>query len=284
MRSARKRQSAVCAVHRIGNAPDAQNTAPGKQAGGRFPLGLAAGFWLCVWQAASLCIGQRLLLASPVEVCRALLRLLPTAAFWQRAAFSAARIIGGFVLALAAGAFFGVCAAASRWAEALLRPPMLAIRTVPVASFIILALLWLRGTGGLSVFISFLMVLPVVYENVLAGIRAADETLLEMAAVFRVPLWRRMRALYAPAVLPYFRSACAVGLGLCWKSGVAAEVIGISGGSIGEALYNAKLLFATDELLAWTAIIVLLSLAFERLFLRLLQCAERRLMGGAAHE
>jgi len=192
--------------------------------------------------------------------------------------------VSRWAAALAAGAFFGVCAAASRWAEALLRPPMLAIRTVPVASFIILALLWLRGTGGLSVFISFLMVLPVVYENVLAGIRAADETLLEMAAVFRVPLWRRMRALYAPAVLPYFRSACAVGLGLCWKSGVAAEVIGISGGSIGEALYNAKLLFATDELLAWTAIIVLLSLAFERLFLRLLQCAERRLMGGAAHE
>ncbi len=269
-----------------GTRPMPKTPHPANRPGGvsRWAALLAAGFWLCVWQAASLCIGQRLLLASPVEVCRALLRLLPTAAFWQRAAFSAARIIGGFVLALAAGAFFGVCAAASRWAEALLRPPMLAIRTVPVASFIILALLWLRGTGGLSVFISFLMVLPVVYENVLAGIRAADETLLEMAAVFRVPLWRRMRALYAPAVLPYFRSACAVGLGLCWKSGVAAEVIGISGGSIGEALYNAKLLFATDELLAWTAIIVLLSLAFERLFLRLLQCAERRLMGGAAHE
>ncbi len=266
-----------------GTRPMPKTPHPANRPGGvsRWAALLAAGFWLCVWQAASLCIGQRLLLASPVEVCRALLRLLPTAAFWQRAAFSAARIIG------ADFAYIGSAFIATKEAnavEGLLRPPMLAIRTVPVASFIILALLWLRGTGGLSVFISFLMVLPVVYENVLAGIRAADETLLEMAAVFRVPLWRRMRALYAPAVLPYFRSACAVGLGLCWKSGVAAEVIGISGGSIGEALYNAKLLFATDELLAWTAVIVLLSLAFERLFLRLLQCAERRLMGGAAHE
>lgn len=241
-------------------------------------------FWLCVWQLASMMIGQRLLLASPLQVCRALLALLPTAAFWQRALFSAARIVSGFLLALAAGAACAVLAAVFRWAEALLRPLMLAVKAVPVASFIILALLWLRGTGGLSVFISFLMVLPVVYENVLAGIRAADEKLLEMAAVFRVPLWRRVRALYAPAVLPYFRSACAVGLGLCWKSGVAAEVIGISGGSIGEALYNAKLLFATDELLAWTVVIVLLSLAFERLFLRLLSLAEKRLIGGAAHE
>ena len=245
---------------------------------------LAVVFWLCVWQLASMMIGQRLLLASPLQVCRALLALLPTAAFWQRALFSAARIAGGFLLALAAGAACAVLAAVFRWAEALLRPLMLAVKAVPVASFIILALLWLRGTGGLSVFISFLMVLPVVYENVLAGIRAADGALLEMAAVFRVPLWRRVRALYAPAVLPYFRSACAVGLGLCWKSGVAAEVIGISGGSIGEALYNAKLLFATDELLAWTVVIVLLSLAFERLFLRLLSLAEIWLTGGAKHE
>lgn len=263
-----------------------KENAPSRKKGGgisRRAALLATIFWLCVWQAASMLIGQRLLLASPIEVCRALLALLPTAAFWQRALFSAARIAGGFLLALAAGAACAVLAAVFRWAEALLRPLMLAVKAVPVASFIILALLWLRGTGGLSVFISFLMVLPVVYENVLAGIRAADGALLEMAAVFCVPLWRRVRALYAPAVLPYFRSACAVGLGLCWKSGVAAEVIGISGGSIGEALYNAKLLFATDELLAWTVVIVLLSLAFERLFLRLLALAEKRLIGGAGH-
>ncbi len=266
-------------------AKDTEHGMPGRASGVSRRAALSAVcFWLCVWQAASLCIGQRLLLASPLQVCRALLALLPTAAFWQRAAFSAARILLGFLLALAAGALCAVCAAVSRWAEALLRPLMLAVRAVPVASFIILALLWLRGTGGLSVFISFLMVLPVVYQNVLSGIRAADPALLEMAAVFRVPLWRRVRALYAPAVLPYLHSACAVGLGLCWKSGVAAEVIGISGGSIGEALYNAKLLFATDELLAWTVVIVLLSLGFERLFLWLLRRAGKRLTGGAAHE
>lgn len=245
---------------------------------------LAVCFWLAVWQLASMRIGRQLLLASPLEVCRALAALLPQAAFWQRVGHSAGRILGGFFLALAAGSALAVWAAACRWAEILLRPLILAVKTVPVASFIVLALLWLRGTGGLAVFISFLMVLPVVYENMLAGVRAADAKLLEMAAVFRVPRLRRVRFLYAPAAMPYLRSACAVGLGLCWKSGVAAEVIGISGGSIGEALYNAKLLFATDDLLAWTVVIVLLSLAFERLFLRLLAALEAWLTGGAARE
>ena len=88
-----------------------------------------------------------------------------------------------------------------------------------------------------------------------------------MAAVFRLPAGRRLRAIWLPAVLPAFRQGCSVALGICWKSGVAAEVIGITSGSIGEALYNAKILFSTAELLAWTVVIVLLSLAFERLFL-----------------
>ena len=186
---------------------------------------------------------------------------------WQTAAFSAGRIIGGFLLALALGLALAALAAALRWVEVLLRPLMLTIKSIPVASFIILALMWLRSAGNLAVFISFLMVLPVVYTNTLAGIRETDARLLEMAAVFRVPPAKRVRYLYVPAALPYFRSACTVGLGLCWKSGVAAEVIGITSGSIGEALYNAKILFSTAELLAWTVVIVLLSLAFERLFL-----------------
>ena len=144
---------------------------------------LAVCFWLCAWQAASVCIGQKLILVSPLEVCGALLALLPTADFWQTAAFSAGRIIGGFLLALALGLALAALAAALRWVEVLLRPLMLTIKSIPVASFIILALMWLRSAGNLAVFISFLMVLPVVYTNTLAGIRETDARLLEMAAV-----------------------------------------------------------------------------------------------------
>ena len=151
--------------------------------------------------------------------------------------------------------------------EELLAPLVAVIKAVPVASFIILALVWL-DSRGLAFFISALIVFPPVYLNVLEGVRCTDASLLEMARVFRVPFSRTLRGIYLPQVLPYFRSAVSVALGLCWKAGTAAEVIGLSGGTIGERLYTAKVYFETPDLFAWTAVIVLLSAGFERLFLR----------------
>ena len=157
----------------------------------------------------------------------------------------------------------------------LLAPAMLTIRSVPVASFIILALIWF-SSRNLAVLISFLMVLPVIYSNVLEGIAATDRQLLEMAQVFRIPAGRRIRYLYVPQVLPFFHAGCAVALGLCWKAGVAAEVIGMPQGSIGERLQQAKVYLDTPDLFAWTLVVVLISLAFEKVFLALLRGAVRR--------
>ena len=145
---------------------------------------------------------------------------------------------------------------------------MAAVKAVPVASFIILALVWL-DSRSLSFFIAFLMVFPPVYLNVLEGICQTDRKMIEMAKVFRVPLWRQIRGLYLPQVLPYFRTAVSLALGLCWKAGIAAEVIGLPGGSLGEHLYNAKVYFMTPDLFAWTAVIVTVSVVFEKLFLRI---------------
>ena len=184
--------------------------------------GLAVCFWLLLWQAASVCIGSDLLLVSPVKVLVTLAGLITTGDFWATVLFSTVRILSGFVLAVLVGVVLAVLAAGSGVVRALLRPLMVTVKSIPVASFIILALLWLRNTGNLAVFISFLMVLPIVYTNTLTGIRQADAQLLELARLYRVPWGRAMRYIRLPAVLPPFRAACAVGLGLCWKSGVAA--------------------------------------------------------------
>ena len=231
--------------------------------------------WLLVWQAASMALDSDILLVSPLRVIATLLALLPTARFWASLLGSMARILGGFFLAAALGTLLAALAARFKRVEEWLAPPVLAMKTVPVASFVILALIWF-GSRNLSVFIALVMVFPVIYTNVLAGVRAADRELAEMARVFRIPLLRRIRCIALPQVAPYFRAGCALGLGLCWKAGVA-EVIGMPVPSIGERLQQAKVYLDTPELFAWTLVIVLISVGFEKLFMAALGALERRL-------
>ena len=238
----------------------------------------AVAVWLLVWQGASMALGQALLLPSPLSALRRLCELALTAPFWQAVGWSGARIIGGFLLACAAGTLLAAPAAKWRAVRELLATLVAAVKSVPVASFIILALVWLNSRS-LSLFISFLMVFPTVYLNVLEGIAQTDGKLLEMARVFRVPVGRTVRGVYLPAVLPYFRSAASLGLGMCWKAGVAAEVIGLPSGSLGERLYTAKVYFQTPDLFAWTAVIVLASVVFERVFLAAVDAAVRKAGG-----
>ena len=153
---------------------------------------LAVAFWLAVWQAAAMAIGQEVFLVSPVQALRTLVQLLPRADFWQRVGFSSGRILLGFVLGAVVSVVLAVCAARWSAADALLAPVMQLVKATPVASFIILALVWVRGSA-LSVLISFLMVLPVLYGAVRTGIAGADVQLLEMAAAFRLPPGRRLR-------------------------------------------------------------------------------------------
>lgn len=223
-------------------------------------------FWIAVWQAASTAIGQEILLVSPAAVFVRLCELVMQADFWQSVGFSMLRILFGFLLGTITGIVLAGLAACISWIRALIAPAVATVKAIPVASFVILVLIWVPSRN-LSAVISFLMVFPILYTNVLSGIESTDEKLLEMAAVFRLSRTRRIRFIYIPQIIPFFCSACSVALGLCWKAGVAAEVIGIPDGSIGERLYQAKVYLDTPDLFAWTVVIIVVSLVFEKLFL-----------------
>ena len=237
---------------------------------------LAVAFWLGVWQLLSSLIEQEILIVSPVRAVRTLFSFLGKGSFYRALGFTLTRILAGFLLGFALGIPMALLSRRFSAARILLSPLMHAVRATPVASFVILALVFIRSQQ-LSVFISFLMVLPVAYTNLLAGLDSADPALLEMAQLFRVGRLRQLRDIYLPAAFPSLLSACELSRGMCWKAGVAAEVIGLPDGSIGEALYQAKIFFSTPELFAWTLAIILLSVLFERAFMALLGRLRRRM-------
>ena len=232
-------------------------------------------FWLLVWQLGAMAMHQPLLLVSPLETLQRLGTLVLESVFWRSIGFSVGKIMLGFGLSCVLGIVLAALAYRFRAVRRLLSPLTAAIKAIPVASFVILALLWV-SSKNLSILISIMIGFPVIYLNTLTGLDSMDRKLLEMAQVFRIPLSKRIGVVYFSQVLPFLRSGLNVAIGLCWKSGVAAEVIGIPSGSVGQQLYNAKVYLETADLFCWTLVIVLLSVGCEKLLALLLNAAERR--------
>ena len=234
----------------------------------RLQTWLAALFWLLVWHVAARVVSRDLILVSPERVAARLWELGQTLDFWKSVGFTLARITAGFLLSGIAGIALAALSAWKRPIHALIRPLVALVQSTPVASFTILALIWVRAPN-LSALVSFLMSLPIFYAGILEGIFRIDKRLLEMARLFEMPRARRLTAIYIPGVRPYWLSSSTGALGIAWKSGVSAEVIGLPSGSIGQRLQQAKLFLETADLFAWTAVIIALSVLMGALLRRL---------------
>lgn len=227
-------------------------------------------FWLLVWQLISGVMGNALLLPGPLQVLRCLGRLSVTAAFWQTTLTSIGRILLGVATATALGVLLAVLTCRFHLLELLIAPGMTAMQATPVASFTILVLIWL-DRDYVPVLICGMMVLPVIWSSVSTGIRVTDRQLLEMAGVFRLSFLTRLRRIWIPSVMPFFRTACSSALGLGWKAGIAAEVLTVPKASIGRMISESKLYLLTEELFAWTLAVILLSLLLQKLMLALMK-------------
>lgn len=232
-------------------------------------------FWLCLWALCYRAVGQDLLLASPAQVAARLASLAGEAAFWQTVAASLLRTVLAYALGVGAAVVLAGACSALPLLRDIFGPALAVVRATPVTSFIILALVWLRS-DKVPVLTGFLMVLPIVYANLMEGIASTDPQLLEMARLYRFGALRTLLHVYVPSALPTFAAACEASIGLCFKATVAAEVLGVPRSAIGTRLYNAKIYLETDALLAWTVVVICVSMALEQLFVLALHALSRR--------
>lgn len=220
---------------------------------------------IAVWQAAASYVGYKILLPGPIDVLKRLPELCKREEFMSTVTYTFGKIIRGFLCGFFVGVLFGLLAGRYKIVETLLWPYMVTAKSIPVASFTIVALIWL-SSSSLSTFVSFLMVTPIVYTNTLHGYKNTDPRMKEMAKVFRLSFYKRFIYITLPSIKPFLLSASSISFGLAWKSGVAAELIAAADNSVGGELYYTKINIITDDLFAWTFIIILISVAFENLF------------------
>ena len=238
-------------------------------------------FWLMVWEAVSRVVGREILVASPLRVFSRLLELGGGGAFWLSIAETGARVMRGFFLSVFVGGLMAVVTHYSRVMRHLFRPLLSVIRATPVASLIILALVWL-ASGQIPSFIVFLMVMPIIWTNLSTGLDHVDSRLLEMATIFKFTASKKFKLIYIPALMPYFVAACTTGIGAAWKSAIAAEVISRPRGAMGTQIYNARIYLETADLFAWTVTVIVMSVFIEKLTVYLLGVFSNRLLKGGA--
>lgn len=232
-------------------------------------------FWLIVWQFAAMAINKKVILVTPAAAAKKLLELMQSANFYKTCANSFLRISAGFMLGFVGGIVTGMLSFRFKAARAIISPFMTAVKTIPVASFIIFALFWI-SSRDLSAFIAFLIVMPIIYGAVTDGAANTDRKLKEAAEIFSLSPYKKIRYLYLPAVMPFLISACSAAAGLAFKSGAAAEVIGQPDLTLGDMLFRAKIYLETADLFAWTAVIIILSKVFELTVTALLKLVQKQ--------
>ena len=228
---------------------------------------LPAVFWLLAWALAARWVGLDLLLPGPLAVGARLVALAGTGGFWLSVGATLGRVFLGLAWGALAGAALAFATHFSPWADRLLSPAVRVVRATPVVSFILLVYLWVPRRA-IPWAIAGLMVLPVVWGALSAGLDSLDGKLLELARAYRFSRYNTLRLVYLPALRPHFSGGLLTAFGLAWKSGVAAEVICPPDHAIGSRIQQAKLGLETADLFAWTLAIVALSLALEGLLRR----------------
>ena len=235
-------------------------------------------FWILVWQIIAMVVDSNLLLASPYEVVRSLCYWLSQVEFYQAILNSTLRILIGFTIGAVVASVLSMLQYRYPWIDAWISPLMHLVQTIPVASFIILVLIW-YPSQYLSMIITGLMVLPLLYIQLCNGLNHLDRGLNDVSTIFHVHGFNHLRFIVAPQLLPWLSTGLTMGISLCFKAGIAAELIGLPDHSLGSYLYQAKIFLASADLLAYTAVIVVLSILIRYLIHRLMVLTMERING-----
>ena len=219
-------------------------------------------FLLLLWKIISVKIDAAIILPAPEDVIIRLGQIALNINFWLAIANTAARTLYGFILSFCAGFIAGIACGSSSRINAALSPLISVIRTIPVMSVILIAMIWFK-TDMVPVFVCFLMIFPIITANVSQGISEVDISLLEMAAAFKMNKITILFHITIPSTIPFVLAGVRAAIGVAWKSVIAAEVLSQPVKAIGTGIQFSQMNLETAEVMAWTIIAIILSKTSE---------------------
>lgn len=217
-----------------------------------------------IWQGFYKIIDNSIILPSPAQTLVSLKELITNEHFRLILLSTLSRTMISFLIALMLSIVIGMVAALNNWFYDLIFPMISLFKTVPTMAIVILALIWLTNEKA-PMLIAILMVLPILYEAVIKGIRDIDPNLLNMANVYEVKMIHKIKDIYIPSVLHNIGAIFSSSIGLCLKLVIGGEVLGQPPYAIGTSIQTEKMYLNTAGVLAWILILVLVSLFIDKI-------------------
>ncbi len=231
-------------------------------------------FWIGVWYIFALIVDNLFLLPTPYSTFTSLLELMQKEKFYKVILYTLLRVVSGVILGVIVAVLLAFLSYKLILVRKLFSPLVSIIKATPVVAFI--TLLWISMSGNtLTVFIAFLMVLPIVWQNILNGLDAIPKDLSEVCDVFEFSRAKRLRLLTFPILMNYFFPALITSIGLAWKAEIATEIITYTKNSIGQNISDARYFLFTDEVFAWVIVIITFSILLEGITKALLRRVKR---------
>jgi NitT/TauT family transport system permease protein len=218
---------------------------------------------LAAWEILSLVIGSENILPGPIYTLKTLILFLGDIYFYKSLFLTLLRGLTGFVLAMIASLLVGIPSGINSKTESFFSPLIVTIRSTPVISVILLAIIWLR-VENVPVFIGFLTMFPILTTSIITGIREVDRGLVEMALIYRVKKLRLLKDIYIPSLSPYFFSGLLTAAGFGWRAVIIGEVLSQPRYGIGSMMQNSQTYLLVAELISWTMVAVLVGFVFEK--------------------
>jgi len=201
-------------------------------------------------------------LPGPSRVLDALGALWHSETFARDVLATCRRVVVGFGIATVVGSALGLALGASRALARFFEPLLAVFNTVSSAIWAIFAIIWFGISDATTIFVVFMTAMPLILTSVWQGAQAVEPQYVDLARSFRMTRLQILRKVHAPSILPHFFSGARLAFGFGWRVSLVAETIGASDG-IGYRLRQAADLVQTDQVFAWTVLLVGLMLVIE---------------------
>ena len=195
--------------------------------------------WLVIWQVLSLVVNNSVLLSGPVDTVRALIELGSSTSFYISVGITVGKVILGFLTGMILGSALSVLSYKVRIVREFLSPFVSVIKSIPIVSFIIIALIW-AGSSNVTIIVSSVISFPIFYKNLLEGLQVIDPKMIELAKVYQMKTCKKIRYIYLPSLSSQIKSAVSLAIGMAFRGGITAEVVGQPLRSIGNGLTDPR--------------------------------------------